>query len=181
MSITQYFHYCPKCKSVLDKKQHQLIVCGQCGFHFYFGPHLANAVILENEHHEILLVKRKSEPKKGFWDLPGGFVEIDETIEESLHREINEELNVGITDFKYISSAFDTYLYNKIKYHTLCVVFSAKIISGQIRPADDVSSITFFPESRIPYDRIAFRGLKTGIKQYLLSSHQSHCSGNTQK
>lgn len=181
MPITQYFIFCPKCRQKLNTKNERLIDCQHCGFHFYFAPYLTNAAILENDNNEILLAKRKDYPKKGFWDLPGGFVEMDETIEESLHREIGEELNVKITDLRYICSAFDQYLYKKINYPTLCFIFSAKMTGDHMKPSDDVSSIKFFPKNRIPYEKIAFRGLKMGIRQYLLSLNQPYRSDNTQK
>ncbi len=84
------FKFCPKCGGEVEQKGKNLLVCKSCGFNFYQNPKLCNAVILENPAGEVLLVKRFMEPRKGFWDLPGGFVDLDETIEkrppESLKR-----------------------------------------------------------------------------------------------
>ncbi|CEA05872.1 8-oxo-dGTP diphosphatase [Metalysinibacillus saudimassiliensis] len=50
-----------------------------------------------NEHNELLLVRRKKEPEAAHWSLPGGKVELMETIEDATVREIKEELGVTIT------------------------------------------------------------------------------------
>ncbi len=46
-------------------------------------------------HPKVLLIRRKNSPFKGLWALPGGFLEMDETLEESALRELNEETNIS--------------------------------------------------------------------------------------
>lgn len=48
----------------------------------------------------VALVKRKNEPFRGKWALPGGFVEVDESLEEAVHRELKEETGVEINDLE---------------------------------------------------------------------------------
>ena len=107
------YKYCPKCAGELHEEiPEALFVCTQCMFHFYFSPKPCNAVILEKGD-QILLVRRKYDPQKGFWDLPGGFVDPFESIEESATREIKEELGLDIpaTNFRYLISTPDRYEY----------------------------------------------------------------------
>ena len=47
------------------------------------------------EDPKVLLIRRKSAPFKDFWAVPGGFVEMEETLEESAKRELNEETNIS--------------------------------------------------------------------------------------
>ena len=93
------FKFCPKCSGDLTRKSENLLVCQKCKFELYLNPKPTNAAILENEKGEILLVKRKIPPKEGFWDLPGGFVEVGESAEEAIVREVKEEL--GISEKKF--------------------------------------------------------------------------------
>lgn len=167
MGPVSYFNFCPRCKNKLTKKTNRLVDCQKCGFHFYFSPVATNAVVLKDKKGRILLVKRKYSPKQGFWDLPGGFVDYQESLETSVKREILEELNIKIKNLKYFSSQPDRYLYKGINYYTLCVFFVADIIDKKIVPQDDVSTFEFFSKKNIPYQKIAFEGIKKALKKLL--------------
>lgn len=163
------FKFCPNCKNKLKKISNRLIDCPSCGFHFYFNPAVSNAVILENNQKKILLVKRKFPPKKGFWDLPGGFIEFKETIENSIKREIKEELNINLSQLKYFASYIDRYFYKGFNYHTLCFVFVGKIKNQIPYPGDDAAELRFFKKEEIPFKKLAFTGIKNALKDYLIS------------
>lgn len=137
----------------------------------YKNPIPTTAVVFENKKGEILLVKRARPPKKGWWDLPGGFVAYNETFEEGAIREIKEELGILISKPRYINSHYNLYLYKGIYYHTLSVNFAAKLPKGKMIPKDDVSSMRFFPKKDIPFKRIAFAAVKKGLETYLSSFH----------
>lgn len=161
------FKYCPKCKGGLKRIADNLSVCQNCGFHFYENPAPANSVIIENEKGEILLVKRKLDPQKGMYDLPGGFVDVGENLEESINREIEEEIGVKVENFEYIGSGIDEYLYKGHKFPILGLSFRAKVKSGKLKPGDDVSSIEFFPKNKIPFEKIAFESIKKVLRIYV--------------
>jgi len=96
------------------------------------------AVIIEND--EVLLVKRAKEPKANFWTIPGGLIELGETIHDALKREIREECQVEI-ELKEIIDVVD-YIEkddeDNIKYHYVLVDFEAKIVGGTLAPGSDV-------------------------------------------
>ena len=124
-------------------------------------------------------IKRKYPPKKGYWDIPGGFVDFDETLEASLRREIKEELAIDISNFKYFTSTADRYLFKDINYHTLCFVFLAKLNEKEnFSPRDDITEIKFFRKNNFPIHKLAFPGLKVVFKKYLSSFKQSPRSKN---
>ena len=134
------------------------------------NPAPTNGVILENNKGEILLVKRKKNPKKGFWDLPGGFVNINETMEDSVHRELFEELGIHLKNSKYFSSYPDNYFYNGVYEKILGFIFVGKITNEKMVAADDIYSYKFFPKNKIPVKRLAFTSLKKALKDYINSS-----------
>lgn len=165
--IIDNFIFCPRCQKKLIKKNDFYISCSFCNFFIYFNPTPTNALIIENQQKEILFVKRKYPPKKDWFDLPGGFVNLDETIEESVKREIKEELNLTIDNFFYLGSYSDEYLYRQIVYKTLCFVFYKKINQiTHLQPNDDVKKILFFKKEKIPWSRIAFKGIRQALKDY---------------
>lgn len=170
MSETDY-RYCPFCGNMLLKKERYSFVCEKNNHHYYINPRPTNAVILQNKKGEILLVKRKYPPKKGLWDLPGGFTEPDETMEESVKREIREELGISINRFAYFSSYPNMYLYKGINSFTLMFVYvGTTLVETAISKADEISETTWFPHSKIPYNKIAFPGLGRAIKEYFIFS-----------
>lgn len=161
------FRFCPNCRKPIKRIGGRLLDCEHCGFHFYLSPADTNALILENDKGEILLTKRKVAPKKGYWDLPGGFIEFKETVEESLAREIKEELGIKIKDIKYVGSFWSYYPYRGVRYQTLCHAFSARYTKGKILARDDISGYKFFPKNKIPFKRISFSDMKQALRAYI--------------
>jgi ADP-ribose pyrophosphatase YjhB (NUDIX family) len=122
-------------------------------------------VTIRNEKNEVLLVKRKFEPEMGKWDLPGGFIEFDETLEQSVIREAKEELGVDIYDLEYLCSAVDFYDFEGIKYHTIGFSFTAKADpKAEINPQDDVSEFRYFNFKDIPWSEIGFESVANALK-----------------
>lgn len=168
--MINHFKFCPRCQKQLQPKGKNYVDCHACGFRFYFNPVPTVALILENENEEILLVKRKFAPKKGFWDLPGGFINWQETAEEAIKRELKEEINIKINNINLLGTYVGFYPYKGIKYQPLCLIFYGKIAKSKInnlKPADDVSSFQFFPKNKIPWSKLAFIDIKKGLRDYL--------------
>ncbi|CAN5234691.1 hypothetical protein BH09PAT2_BH09PAT2_01020 [soil metagenome] len=157
------FTYCPHCatKFVVDGDH---LSCPKCKLQYYVNPKPTNAVLLKNGKDELLLVKRKHDPKKGYWDLPGGFINTGETAEESVHREVEEELKIRISDIHYLCSFYDTYEFGEIKAHTICFLFEAKMINPEVmNPSDDVESFKYFDTKNLPYDSFAFPPMRDAL------------------
>lgn len=163
---TNVYKHCLICGGNL-KEIADCLQCTSCGYKHYINPAPCNAVIIENAKGEILLVERKFEPKKGEWDLPGGFIQPYESIEASSIREIREELNIEIKIGKIIGIYHDVYLYQGVNHPTICIVLTATLLSGTITPADDVATYKFFPKDQVLNQKIAFWGVKEGLRTYL--------------
>ena len=164
------FKFCPKCGGLLTKKTKTLFICNRCGFHFYQNPKPSNALIAMTGDKQVLLVKRKLNPKKGFWDLPGGFIDLNENIEDSLIREIKEELGITLSRFKYFNSYYDIYRYQKIPFPAICAVFITTLSLekiAQIKVGDDIKEYKLFSISKIPFDRVAFPSMKMALLDFL--------------
>ena len=102
------------------------------------------AVILKGR--KILLVQRKFEPKAHFWTLPGGTLELGETIHHALKREIREECGIEIEPKKIIDviDYIERDENKQVKYHYLLVDFEAEHISGTLSPSSDVLNVGWF-------------------------------------
>ena len=166
------FKYCPQCAAPFLQHAPNLLVCSACDLHYYINPRSTNAVLLQNNKNQMLLTQRKFDPYAGKYDLPGGFVDINESVEESVVRELKEELGVdmNIGDVEYLGSCFDTYEFKGVNYYTVGVMYRAKIKDDiVITPADDVVSVLWVDINDIPYKDIAFKGVATFMKSYFSS------------
>lgn len=162
------YKYCQLCAGTLTP-ENDYLVCTKCSYKHHFNPAPCNAVIIENDNNEILLVKRRVDPKKGYWDLPGGFISLGENLEESCKREIKEELGVEITVGNIIGTYADLYLYQNVEISTLGIVVSAKVISGTFSPADDITEYKFFPKEHVLEQNLAFKSVEQSLTDYLRS------------
>jgi len=97
---------------------------------------------------KILLIKRKNEPFKGKWALPGGFVEYGEKVEDSVIREVFEEtgLKTKINNFFNVYSDPD----RDPRGHTITLVYLLKEIGGKLKGRDDASEAKFFDLNNLP-------------------------------
>lgn len=161
------FRFCPRCKSSLRIEGNRVLTCPSCGFSYYLNPAPCNAAILLNSKNELLLVRRKYEPKKGLLDLPGGFLDLGETAEESMGREIKEELGSEITGLRYFGSFYDVYIYKGISYNTVSFVYEGKLSKKVISPHDDISELVYVPLKTIPFDMLAFDSVIKALKRYV--------------
>ncbi len=160
--------YCPKCGSKEFIFQgEKSFKCSDCGFHFFTNSAAAVAAIIENDQKQIMLTYRAFDPCKGMLDLPGGFVDPNESLEEALKREIQEELNLDITHLKYIASFGNEYVFSGFTVYTTDAGFTCKINNwDQLNINDDVSGIEWIPKDSIPWDKIHTSSIKNIIKAY---------------
>jgi len=106
---------------------------------------------------KILLVKRKFEPFKDKWALPGGFVEYGETVENAAVREVLEETGLE-TKVKHLIGVYSDPERDP-RGHTITVVYLLEIQGGKLLSGDDATDASFFGFSNLPdlsfdHDRI---------------------------
>ena len=163
------WHFCPYCgaKSFRAGKEYYM-ECVACCKRFYINASGAVACIIENSQGEILLSRRAFDPAKGMLDLPGGFVNPDETAEDAVKREIKEELNLVTTSMQYIGSSHNRYLYGEMMYFTLDLGFKCLVTDfTNLRVADDVDGYLFLPHHRINLQKIGFSSIRKILQMYL--------------
>ncbi|MCK5038278.1 MAG: NUDIX hydrolase, partial [Thermoplasmata archaeon] len=100
----------------------------------YQNPALTvDAIILIDD--KLLLIQRGNDPFKGYYALPGGFVEYGERVEEAVEREVKEEtgLDAEVQELIGVYSAPD----RDPRGHTISVVFHLEVIGGELKAGDD--------------------------------------------
>jgi NADH pyrophosphatase NudC (nudix superfamily) len=165
----QKFRFCPVCGSSRwavnnFKSKH----CPDCGFTYYGNVSAAVACFIQNEKGELLVCRRAKDPAKGTLDLPGGFVDMDESAEEALIREIREELNLDLSDIRFLQSLPNLYEYSGMTIHTLDLLFSARALDlAPLKAADDVQEAFFMPLNTISPSDFGLDSIKKGIIAFL--------------
>lgn len=166
---SRLFNYCPKCGSAdLSFNGEKVFQCAACGLNYYINPAPAVAVILVFPDGKIVLTRRRHDPRQGTFDLPGGFVEINESIENTVSREIFEELRVSVKEMKYMGSFPNEYVYKGVSYFTCDLAFVCPIPEGtELHPADDVSEALIIQPKDIDYQQISFPSIVNILQLYI--------------
>lgn len=120
----------------------------------YKNQSLTVDTIIFDESENIILIKRKNNPYKDHWALPGGFVEYGETVENAAIRETKEETNIDVTLTSLVN------VYSKPdrdpRGHTVTVAYIAKGDFNQMKAADDACDIKIFSKSDLKKIDLAF-------------------------
>lgn len=97
----------------------------------------------------VLLIERGREPYKNKWALPGGFIEMDETLEQACIRELEEETLLKVSGMKQ----FRTYdaIDRDPRHRTISVVFSTELNAKEkVKGSDDAAQARWFPTTALP-------------------------------
>ena len=110
------------------------------------------AVIVDDG--KVVLIRRRYEPLAGQWSLPGGAVELGETLEASVVREMHEETGLDVEVGPAIE-VFDRITLDearRIRYHYVLVDYLCRIVGGELRAGSDVDDAVFVDPSELgPY------------------------------
>jgi len=120
-------------------------------------------------HDKVLLVKRSNPPGKGLWSIPGGCVELGETLQEAAERELKEETGITIRARKpaYTFDVIDRDDRGRIRFHYVIVDLLADYVSGKPNPRSDACEARWVtPEEleELPVSRITREILRKYIQ-----------------
>lgn len=168
LDVKNVFKYCPKCGSAdFEAVKENLLACNSCEFNYYINACAAVAGIITDDKNRLLLTVRAKEPAEGKLDLPGGFININETAEDALAREIKEELDIEIEGLKYFCSSPNIYEYKGLNYHILDLFFCCSVKDfSQIKTTDEVSDYFFKRTDELEMDKIGFPSTRKALELY---------------
>lgn len=169
--LTQ-FRFCPKCGSDhFVENNTKSKKCERCGFVYYFNSCAATVALIINNDNELLVATRANEPAKGTFDLPGGFVDMHETGEDCVRREVKEETGLTVNELTYLFSIPNIYVYSGFEVHTLDMTYLCKVDDTSfIKAEDDVSKLEFIKISNLDPDTFGLQSIKEVIKRIKIST-----------
>lgn len=136
-------------------------VCDQCGTIHYQNPKMVIGSIPvweRNGETRILLCKRAIEPRYGYWTLPAGFMENDETTTEAASRETLEEAGARVELHELFS------LLNVPHVHQVHMFYRATLLDLDYQAGTESLDVRLFSESEIPWNDIAFPTIGQTLK-----------------
>jgi 8-oxo-dGTP diphosphatase len=159
--------FCPYCGTRLTEKICEgspRLFCEQCDEPIYENPIPASCLVVVDNRNRVLLVKRSVEPKKGFWCLPGGFMELGESPEKAALRELEEETGLsGRIEMLLGVSSNPSALYHTV----LMVGYLIRQYTGTLIAGDDADDAVYLHYDELP--EIAFESHARFIRMYYAS------------
>jgi ADP-ribose/FAD diphosphatase len=165
MGSARRMKFCNLCAAPVERRippgeDRERYVCSKCGAIHYENPRMVVGCIIE-EQGEILLCKRAIEPRHGFWTLPAGFLELEESTIQGAVRETYEEAaaRVAVTapyahfDIPHIGQAY--------------IFYRARMLSPEFAPGTESLDVKLVPISEIPWDVLAFPAVRVALELYV--------------
>ena len=164
------FKYCPVCGSshfVVNNFKSKR--CEDCGFVYYANICAATAAFIVDENERLLVVRRAKNPAKGTLDLPGGFCDMYETVEEGMRREIKEETGLDVDKIEYLFSSPNVYMYSGLGVHTVDMDFLIRIHSNAVAvtAADDAAEAMWIPINKVNPAEFGLTSIRNAVIRFL--------------
>ncbi|MBK6958826.1 MAG: NUDIX hydrolase [Nitrosomonas sp.] len=156
--------YCSNCSATVELLVPEgdslpRYVCTTCNIIHYQNPKMVVGCIPEWED-KILLCRRAIEPRLGWWTLPAGFMENNETLEQAAARETLEEANARVE----IGNLYAIYSLPHISQ--VYLLFRARLLDLDFKPGIESLEVKLLSENEIPWEEMAFRVIHDPLMQY---------------
>ena len=164
-----HLQYCPRCGAplivrLLPTEDRPRLVCDR-GHILYVNPKVVVGVIPVRRG-RILLLRRAIEPRHGFWTFPGGFMEIDESLEECAAREALEETGVTVRVGDVVG------VYSRPHIGIVSIVFRGRAVRGKIDPGREALEAHWFDPADIPWDDLAYDTTRWALRDWVKAGGQ---------
>lgn len=176
MHIRPLIKHCRDCGTAVaytlpdDGDTRQRAICPACHTIHYENPlNVVGTVPFWGDSGEqVLLCKRNIEPRKGYWTLPAGFMELGESTSEGAARETDEEAGAPIELLGLFT------VMNVVRVNQVHIYYRARLLAPQFNPGYETIEVRLFEEQDIPWDEIAFKTVKVTLERYFSDRRLGH-------
>lgn len=157
--------FCSHCGSselvfqVPEGDTHPRVVCQNCGTIHYQNPKIVTGCLPVWED-KVLLCRRSIQPCYGLWNVPSGYLENGESVEDGARREVWEEAAARV-ELDYLIS-----LYNLEKINQVYLQFIGRLVEGKFGVGQESLETQLFTEADIPWEDMAFTSSTFTLKRY---------------
>ena len=139
-------------------------VCNSCEEIHYSNPKIIAGCLPVFED-KVLLCKRAIEPRIGYWTLPAGFMENNESTEQAASRETLEEANARVSDLQLYSLTSMTHISH------VQMIYLAQLDDLNFFPGEESLEVELFTEADLPWEDIAFQSITNALRCYFEDRH----------
>jgi ADP-ribose pyrophosphatase YjhB (NUDIX family) len=136
-------------RRIPEGEDRERLTCADCGFIAYENPKIVTGSVVTQDG-KVLLCRRAIEPRRGFWTIPAGYMEMNETVEEAARREAREEACADIAIEGMLA------LYSIARIGQVQVLFRAHLASPGFAAGAESLEVRLFDWEEIPWDDLAF-------------------------
>jgi ADP-ribose pyrophosphatase YjhB (NUDIX family) len=144
---------------VPDGDNRPRLVCADCGFINYENPKVVVGSVC-TWRDQVLLCRRDIEPRKGYWTLPAGYMELNETTAEGAKREAWEEAQARI-DLDGVLAVYSIPRLSQVQ-----VIYRARLQSADVAPGVETAEVGLFRWEEIPWPDLAFPSVRWALDHY---------------
>lgn len=170
MRPLELFEWCPRCGASrpADNRNQSPLRCDRCGLVFFFNPTVAAGAFVADPAGRVLLIRRAKEPSAGKLGVPGGFIDLGESAEDGLRREVREEVGLEIDRLRFLVSFPNAYLYRDVTYPVVDLYFTAAAVNPEAaKPLDGVAGIEWWRPDEVPPGELAFDSVRVALAALL--------------
>lgn len=164
MHLHRRIKHCRECGapvaySVPADDNRERATCSSCHVVHYENPlNVVGTVPIWGD--QVLLCRRNIEPRRGYWTLPAGFMELGETCAAGALRETVEEAG-AVVDLHGLFS-----LLNVVHVGQVHLFYRATLLSTTFDPGPETQEVGLFTEAEIPWDELAFQTVRLTLERY---------------
>ena len=140
---------------------HERDVCTRCGYVAYQNPKIVTGSVASTEDGCILVCKRAIEPRKGYWTLPAGYMEMGESVEDAARREAREEAGADLGLDRVLA------VYSVPRIGQVQVMFRARLLNPDtVAPGIESEALDLVPYDDLPWDELAFPTVHWALRHW---------------
>ena len=152
--------FCPRCGNDATVKYPRSLTCPHCSYGAFYNPKPVACTIPRNADNHIILMQRGFQPNRGRWSMPGGFVDLGESVEAAAIRETKEEIGIDAEIENLVG------VYSRNTERVVVVVYAARAEGTPTRTEEALEVQAFHPTT-IPWDELAFWSDGRALRDYL--------------
>ena len=153
-------------KRIPEGDDRERSVCDHCGFVDYRNPRIVVGSVATWEG-RILLCRREIEPRRGFWTLPAGYLELGETVEDGARREAWEEARARLAIDRVLA------VYSVPRISQVQIMYRATLEADDVSAGPESMEVALFAWDDIPWADIAFPTVGWALRHYNDSKESS--------